>query len=150
MAAARKLSASYVGYCPALLPSLSTKMLTLAFLDQLDARLLDMTMYAGKKTVVTVRERGQDRFEYRIAGKPGHAGILYFDTVDNQVPIDCPPGGQVIYSCSHKMTPMSISAVMRFFESRVGTAFDLFSKSVEDDHAMLTREAMVTKAFFIT
>lgn len=124
-------------------------MLTLVFLDQLEARLLDMTMYAGRKTVVTVRERGQDRFEYRIAGKPGHAGILYFDTVDNQAPTDLPPGGQVIFSCSHKMVPMSISTVMRFFESRVGTVFDLFSKSVENDNAMLTREAMVTKALFI-
>lgn len=83
-------------------------MLTLAFLDQLEARLLDMAMFAGKKTVVTVRERGQDRFEYRIAGKPGDAGILYFDTVDNQVPTDFPPGGQVIFSCSHKMIPIHL------------------------------------------
>lgn len=94
----------------------SATMGRLFFLYKLQAALLEVSSSPRKAmtTVLTVRERDQTRFEYRLAGFPGRPGLLYLETLDFEAPLQQPlpeKGADLVYSCRHRYKPGTVDLV---------------------------------------
>lgn len=128
----------------------------LFFLNRLETTLLELSKCPKKAftTILTVRERDQNRFEYRLAGFPGRPGLLYFESMDFEAPAEkrLPEGAELIsfFSYCHYYQSVTVEAAMQYFERKsLSATYDMCSARVEHIDLMFTYVSHETRGFFV-